>query len=257
MSERVVLRTFTRRADFLIAGVQKAGTTSLDGYLRQHPQISMARKKEVHFFDKAPPTGVDALDWAIYNSNFRWPSDLACRVGEATPIYLWWHGALERIWKYNPDIKLIILLRDPVERAWSQYKMDVRLGRETLNFEHALAREMERSRRSLPLQDRERSLLDRGFYAWQVRRALRIFPREQLHFIKSEKLSADPSGVLQDVCDFLKCDAHRFDFSARMNSDPHQHSMPEDCREKLQEIYRFDVQETRRLLNWNCDEWSV
>ena len=71
----------------MIAGVQKGGTTSLDAYLRQHPDISMAKKKEVHFFDKRPPTGIRPLDYWIYHQQFHWNEKArGAKLGEATPI---------------------------------------------------------------------------------------------------------------------------------------------------------------------------
>jgi len=107
-----------KRIDFLIAGVQKAGTTSFDRYLRQHPEIAMAKRKEVHFFDKSPPTPFAGLNHWLYHRQFDWKAQSAgAKLGEATPIYVWWQGAIERIKAYAPDIRLIVSLRDPVERA--------------------------------------------------------------------------------------------------------------------------------------------
>ena len=79
-----------RRIDFIIAGVQKAGTTSLDAYLRQHPDICMAKKKEPHFFDTRPPTGIRPLDYWLYHRHFDWKAWRdGCMLGEATPIISW------------------------------------------------------------------------------------------------------------------------------------------------------------------------
>lgn len=253
-----MLNLFQNRIDFIIAGTQKGGTTSLDAYLRQHPQIRMGKKKEVHFFDKRKPTGWNALDHAVYNANFKWPRATPdMKVGEATPIYMWWHGAPERIWTYNPDIKLIILLRDPVERAWSHFKMDTRLGRDGAAFEDAIRDETNRARRSLPKQDRERSLIARGFYAPQIRELFRLFPRKNLYFQKSEVFSQSPQQVLDEVCDFLDCKRHVFDTQPRLNADPTGQSMPDTARAFLEDQFYHDAQDVRRLLNWSKDHWSV
>jgi hypothetical protein len=159
-----------KRIDFMIAGVQKGGTTSLDAYLRQHPDISMAKKKEVHFFDKRPPTGIRPLDYWIYHQQFHWNEKArGAKLGEATPILTWWTGAMERLWRYNPHIKVIMLLRDPVERAWSHFRMDKRLQREGETFSNAIRTERERARRSLPGQDRERSQVSRGSSSCEVK----------------------------------------------------------------------------------------
>ncbi len=107
------------RVDFLIAGVQKGGTFSLYRLLERHPEISLSKAKEVHFFDNGE------IDWSSprygpYHRNFpRWREGQV--RGEATPIYIYWPEALERIRTYNPDIKLILLLRDPIERTYSAW----------------------------------------------------------------------------------------------------------------------------------------
>ena len=105
------------RVDFLIAGVQKGGTFSLYRLLERHPEISLSKSKEVHFFDDEGSIGL-APRYGQYHRNFpRWRQGQV--RGEATPIYIYWPEALERIRAYNPDIKLILLLRDPIERTYS------------------------------------------------------------------------------------------------------------------------------------------
>ena len=97
--------------DFFIAGVQKGGTTALDYFLRQHPSVEMAGRKEVHFFDD------EALDWSrpdyeLLHRFFAWERDNVLR-GEATPIYSYWPGSIERIHRYNPKAKIVVGLRHP------------------------------------------------------------------------------------------------------------------------------------------------
>ena len=247
-----------KRIDFMIAGVQKGGTTSLDAYLRQHPGVSMAKKKEVHFFDKRPPTGIRPLDYAIYHRQFHWNEQArGAKLGEATPILTWWTGSMERLWQYNPDIKVIMLLRDPVERAWSHFRMDRRLEREGETFSNAIRTERERARRALPLQDRERSQVSRGFYAHQVRNLKRLFPDGQLLFLRSEDLSADAQGELDKVTDFIGVERFKFAQEPRHNSATDSDSMPTADRALLEETYRLDAEETRRLLGWEQGSWSV
>ena len=248
----------SKRIDFMIAGVQKGGTTSLDAYLRQHPSVSMAKKKEVHFFDKRPPTGIRPLDYAIYHRQFHWNEQArGAKLGEATPILTWWTGSMERLWRYNPDIKVIMLLRDPVERAWSHFRMDRRLEREGETFSNAIRTERERARRALPLQDRERSQVSRGFYAHQVRNLKRLFPDGQLLFLRSEDLSADAQGELDKVTDFIGVERFEFAQEPRHNSATDSDSMPAADRALLEETYRLDAEETRRLLGWEQGSWSV
>lgn len=246
------------RIDFMIAGVQKGGTTSLDAYLRQHPDISMAKKKEVHFFDKRPPTGITPLDYLIYHRQFHWDRQRAgAKLGEATPILTWWTGAMERLWQYNPGIRVIMLLRDPVERAWSHFRMDRRLQREGESFSEAIRTERERARRALPLQDRERSQVARGFYAHQVRNLKRLFPDEHLLFLRSEDFSANVQDELDKVTDFLGVARFAFTAEPRHNSASDSDRMTAEDRALLEETFRLDAEETRKLLGWEKGGWSV
>lgn len=124
------------KVNFIIAGTQKGGTTALSAFLNQHPQISFAQVKEVHFFDtdylfKAPPP-----PYHIYHRHFKNKS--GCIFGEATPIYMYWNPAIKRIKDYNPDMKLIFILRNPIERAYSHYIMEYKRDAETLSFSEAI-----------------------------------------------------------------------------------------------------------------------
>ena len=178
-------------------------------------------------------------------------------LGEATPIISWWSGALERVWVYNPDIQIIVILRDPVERAWSHYRMDCRLGRETLPYPIAIRQERERARRALPNQDRERSYLARSYYAPQIRELRRLFPDDQLLFLRSEDLAADPQRELATVCQFMGLPARKFDVSTQYNAAPEADRMSSDDRDYLRRVFAHDAAETRALLGWDQGAWSV
>jgi hypothetical protein len=128
--------------DFLLLGAQKAGTTALYEYLRRHPQITGPSWKEVSFFDRHWARGES---W--YRGNF--PNLARTRgklVGEASPSYVLHPLAPQRVQELVPDARLIVLVRNPVDRAFSQYNHEVALGREPLPFEEALDAEDERLR---------------------------------------------------------------------------------------------------------------
>ncbi len=188
---------------FLIAGVQKAGTTALDDYLRQQPQLQMASTKEVHFFDD------ESVDWsapnyAAYHRFFEHAREGAI-WGEATPIYIYWPQSLERIRRYRPDMKLILIFRDPVDRAWSHWKMEAGRGWETEPFSWCIRDGRRRvAENAAPAgSHRIHSYVERGFYGQQLERALSLFPREQLLLLRSEDLRRDPTAVVETTCDFL------------------------------------------------------
>lgn len=202
--------------DFIIIGGQKCGTSSLYRYLVQHPSIAPALTKEVHFFDFHFKQGIY---W--YRANF--PS--ICHkllvqnrsknfaTGEASPYYIFHPHVPGRIFKTVPGVRLIALLRNPVDRAYSHYQHEVRQGREPLLFEEAIEREVERLRgeREKMLADehyhsaphRFYSYLARGIYVDQLKTWMSLFPREQILILKSEDLFADPPEILDRVLKFL------------------------------------------------------
>lgn len=187
--------------NFIVAGVQKAGTTALYDYLIDDPALALSKIKEVHFFDDE---SVDwsAPDYAPYHGQFE--RDGPPIRGEATPIYLYWPNALERIAAYNPDIRLIVMLRDPVERAWSHWRMEYSRGVETHPFSWCIREGRQRLLAATPWGvHREFSYVERGFYGEQIQRLFAIFSREQVLILTADSLRADPGCVLGQVADFL------------------------------------------------------
>ena len=187
---------------FLIGGVQKGGTTALFEHLNRHPALQMAACKEVHFFDRE--SGVDwaAPDYGAYHDAFAAP-DGRLR-GEATPIYLYWPPSLPRIRAYEPDMRLIFLFRDPVERAYSHWKHSLFHGFDTMPFAEAVRAGRARvDDPEFPGHHRHFSYVERGFYGAQLERALTLFPRERILCLDSDALGAEPNGVLDRVCAFL------------------------------------------------------
>ena len=195
-------RSLKPRIDFIIAGAQKAGTTALFDYLQDHPQIGLSDVKEVHFFDD------EAQDWAspdysAYHAHFDL-SDHTRIWGEATPIYLYWKNSLARIRAYNPDIRLILMLRDPVERAFSHWKMEFARGVETHPFEWCIRKGRQRLFAAEPWGfHREFSYVERGFYGAQIEHLLSLFPAEQLLVLRAEDLETAPGHTLSQLSDFL------------------------------------------------------
>jgi Sulfotransferase domain len=189
------------RVAFIIAGVQKGGTTALFDYLGEEPGLALSREKEVHFFDD------EAADWARpaygpYHANFR-PIDGRLR-GEATPIYLYWPNSLERIRTYNPAMRLVVVLRDPVQRAWSHWKMEFARGAETQPFAWCIREGRQRLFAAEPWGvHREFSYVERGFYGEQIMRLYSLFRRDQTLILKAEDLRARPGPVLAQVRGFL------------------------------------------------------
>jgi hypothetical protein len=193
---------------FIILGAQKCGTTSLYDYLVAHPHVAPACEKEIHFFDKNFRKGAS---W--YQAQFPGLHVEDLVSGEASPYYIFHPHAPRRVLELVPRAKLIVLLRNPIDRAYSHYQHEVRLGFETLSFEDAIAQEEQRlsGEVEIMLQDenyfsfnhQHYSYLARGVYVDQLQTWLNLFPREQILIIKSEDLYNNPRAVWEQLRGFM------------------------------------------------------
>jgi len=184
--------------DFLVIGAMKAGTTFLFAALAAHPHVIRSRRREIHFFGSKFQRGTS---W--YRTHF--PTGIELRryramTGEGSTSYLANPDSPGRIRSVLPGVRMIALLRDPVDRAISNYFHEQRTGRETLPIAEALAAEDARQRPG------HFSYRRRGLYAEQLARYNALFPRDQLLVLKSEALFAEPQRVIDRVYRFLDLD---------------------------------------------------
>ncbi len=203
--------------DFFILGAQKCGTTSLYYYLVTHPSIASAWRKELFFFDSNFQKG---LSW--YRGQFpfsirRYYAELIRKqnfiTGEACPNYLFYPNVPKRVAEILPQVKLIVLLRNPVDRAYSHYRHQVARGREKLSFEDAIACEEERTRGDAEKMMTDEnyysynytiySYLERGVYVDQLQRWFRWFSKEQFLIHRSEDLYTNPATIYKQTLEFL------------------------------------------------------
>jgi hypothetical protein len=203
--------------DFVIIGGQRCGTTSLYNYLMEHPLVLPAFMKETHFFDTHYHRGINwyraFFPLAIHKKQSQQPGQQGFLTGESSPYYLFYPHAPSRLLQTIPQARLIALLRNPVERAYSHYHHEVNMGIEKLSFEDALQREekelpaeaekvwQDGNYRSFAYQNY--SYLARGIYQEQLERWTKLFSRERLLVLKSEDLYDDPGGTLRKVAEFL------------------------------------------------------
>jgi hypothetical protein len=218
---RLRLRSPTSRfrvlPDFLIIGAQRGGTSSLYKYLEGHPSIVASVRKEVEYFSRRYSLG---LSW--YRSHFPTRVRKAYLEGirrgkiltfEATPDYLFLPTAAARAAEVVPDAKIVVLLRNPTDRAFSHYQHMVRLGFESLSFEDAISAESARLAddvqriREDPFYDcrnyRRFSYVSRGIYIDQLEVWMAHFARDRFLILKSEDFFADPARVYREVLSFL------------------------------------------------------
>ena len=189
-----------RLPTFIIAGAQKSGTTTLHHYLSMHDVVYVPpHLQELHFFD-IEENFKKGVEW--YRGHFVGVEREHIAVGQTSPLYIYEPRAPSRIARLLPSVRLIFILRNPVDRAYSHYWHQLRKGRETLTFEEALQQEPARIAQGFH-ERRHFSYADRGRYARQLGRYLRYFPREQLLVLLTEDLAQGPAGVIDKCCDFL------------------------------------------------------
>ncbi|OIQ67063.1 sulfotransferase domain protein [mine drainage metagenome] len=231
--------------NFIVIGAQKAGTTALFDYMGDMPGLSLSRTKEVHFFDDETVDWT-APDYGAYHAQFEAGGDLL--RGEATPIYVYWPRSLERIKAYNPQVRLILMLRDPVERAWSHWRMEYGRGAETRPFSWCVREGRQRLFDAEPWGfHREFSYVERGFYGEQVARVFQLFERDQVLLLQSEALQSDPNAVLSRLSRFLGSPAPPAMAPRRIHVGREFEGLtPQDIRH-LREVYSRDALRLKEL----------
>ena len=194
-----------RTPDFFIIGAAKSGTSSLYNYLIQHPAVFMPQVKEPHFFYNERSPGSPVLqekDLAGYLQLFEGvPNEV--RAGEASTSYLYLENAAREMQRLRRDAKILAVLRNPVDRAYSQYWNQVRDGREPLSFEAALDAEEERKRKNWWYGY---MYAGTGYYAGQIARYVEAFGRDNVQVHLFEELHRDAAEVCRKAFSFLEVD---------------------------------------------------
>ncbi|NQV49073.1 MAG: sulfotransferase [Candidatus Marinimicrobia bacterium] len=176
--------------DFIGIGAMRCGTTWITDQLRSHPEIYVPEHyKEIHFFDRYFDEGVD---WYVANFSAKAAHQ---KAGEFTPYYLRDEQALKRMAQTCPDAKLIVSIRNPVERAFSHYIFLKNRHDITSSFYETLF-------------DERFDLLRTGLYGSQIQTCLRYYPQEKIHVVLFEEIKAEPEKVMTALYEFLGVDSH-------------------------------------------------
>jgi hypothetical protein len=194
--------------DFIISGTVRSGTTSLYYNICEHPSVLPASYDEIGFFDSNYHLGIN---W--YRSMFPTEKEMKqvkketnfAITGEDTPFYFWKKEAAERIFQDIPNSKIIIIFRNPVDRAYSNYNLGIRKKTESLSFEDAIDEEMNflKTHSFRDAVDRRRSYLSKGLYENQIKIWFDNFPREQIHILCTEDMKKNPKESLLKIFQFL------------------------------------------------------
>ena len=244
---------------FVIIGAQKSGTTFLYNLLTRHPNVEGTFEKEVHYFDRYFYKGIE---W--YRSQFPMPKRNEKRkfiTGETTPDYLFHPHAAKRMAKVVPQARLIVLLRNPVDRAYSHYHHNLtRKGRETLGFEEAIEAEEVRLRGEMDkmlenehytsYRYRHFSYLYKGIYVDHLLRWSKFFSEDQMLVLKSEDFYEHTSETLKLILDFLSLPGWQPEPSLLQTVPKRQNSYPQMAPATRQRLEEYFEPHNRRLYEY-------
>lgn len=246
------------RPSFFILGVQKGGTSTLHKYLSASEEIYFPFKKELHFFDAYYDKG-----WEWYWDKFMIQENSKFKVsGEATPYYFFHPFIPAKIYSKFPEGKFIVLLRNPVERAFSHYQMSARRGIEDRTFEEAIRREKKlifKQYLRMFFDKRfnqihvEKSYLSRGFYYKQAKRWLKYYRLDNFLFLKSEDLFNNPQETVFKVCDFLKVKRINVSEPEIINKGNYKDKISPVLYEEVARYFRKDVRKMSDLTGLKLD----
>ena len=247
----------TRAPNFIIIGAQKSGTTSLANYIDQHPQVIPAIKKETHFWYRDFSKGIN---W--YLAHFPPIPKLQNFItGEATPNYLEYYHSAKRIYNVFPNVKLLVIFRNPVDRAVSQYYHWVRIKREERSFEKTIDSELEMLLKNpdKPQGDQNYwqqqfgNYIGRGVYVEFIKKWMEIFPREQFIILKAEDLYEKPGTTMKQVFNFLGLAEHQLQNYRKLNAGYYQ-PIKQSVRQRLTTYFKPHNQRLEEYLgikfNW-------
>jgi hypothetical protein len=201
--------------DAMIVGVEKAGTTSLLRYLSEHPGIASHEAMEMPFFvhDETYQKG---WDWA-YKRYFVPKAQATVLLAKSVGC-MYWERAPERLYAHNPSMRLIAVLRNPIERAYSAYWYAIQMGRESKKtFEEAIEVEAERLETGKAFHLRYHAYLRRGLYGEQLQRLFKMFCPYQVKVVIFEEFRADPQSTVSELFEFLSLKPAKVDTEYRHN----------------------------------------
>jgi hypothetical protein len=243
---------------FLCIGVQKSGTTSLINYLSQCPNIFM-HNSELHFFDTRELTETNIIN---YENNFNTNKKI---VGEKTPSYNYLQFAMDRIYSYNPNIKLILILREPISRAFSQYNMGLHFMKKTLNDvndEQILNDfEIEENIKLSEIKCNGKYYINRGKYDEIISYILSKFSRENVYIGIAEEIIANKQKYYNDIIEFLGGNKINKIDKINENCDTpkaeYKRPIPAFLEKKLYNIYKSHNEKLYKIIGRKIDIWET
>ncbi|MBN2867073.1 MAG: sulfotransferase domain-containing protein [Flavobacteriaceae bacterium] len=260
--KKLIKLGFNSKPDFIIVGTQKGGTSGLYDILKNHPKIKPSLTKEIHYFDNDDWYNKNKIE--DYHSFFplSFEQNKSYKTFEATPMYLYHPNVAKRLYNYNKDLKLIILLRDPVERAfsaWTMYHHHFTEGKHSRfhdprTFDIAIKEEIE-DLKNETYHSNKRAYVNRGIYYKQIERYYKLFDRNQILIIQSKKLKQLPSLTLNIIQNFIEVPEQKLKYVTSNSSSINEKERYADEFEMLSKFYKPHNKKLFELIGKNFD-WN-
>lgn len=252
--------------DFIIIGAMKSGTTSLYYNISQHSNIYEAAYDEIGFFDDNFDLGLlwyKSMFPSIFKKKISKFKNKEFLTGEDTPFYFWKENAVNRIQKILPNVKLILILRNPIDRAYSNYTDKINRGTETTEFDEVVKNEIafiqnksSKLKKNNLLTDiiTEPAYLAKGIYVKQLELWTKKFPLEQIHILSTEKMAKDPFKTLENVFEFLEISKESIKIP-ELRKKKEYSPMNSETRKLLIEFFKPYNEELYKMINQRF-EWD-
>jgi hypothetical protein len=234
---------YNRVVDFIIAGTQKGGTTALALNISHHPDIYIDNnpdpmKSEIHFFDIYWKKGIE-----FYKSKIDYSKKM---VGEKTPDLMYLSYTFPLIQSVNPYVKIILILRNPIERAYSAWKLVTKYFGEKRTFEEAITED--KSKENITFFTSQTHYLERGLYYKQLMELYKWFPKHNVLVLISEKVKDNMKDEYNKVYEFLNLEPYDYDYKLEFESSD-KSKLDDKIYNKLVKYYKKDVSDLEKLLN--------
>ena len=251
--------------DFLVIGAKRCGTTSLYQHLSEHPCISRSPRDNIGFFNENYHLGINwykSLFPTIFYKKKMESKNKHCLFFDVTSTYMEEELTAKNVYEVNPNQKIIVILRNPVDRAYSHYHVNVKEKSEKRSFEDAVFEEMNRIKSERIIQNKNKNLrvftpnnihyLKKGFYALQLKSWFKIFPREQILVLSTEEFQEDQNLIYKKIFDFLNIPNMKIKSTEKMEKGNYTH-MKHDTRNLLLDYFRQCNHELFELINSEFD----
>jgi len=247
-----------RRPTFLGVGAARSGTTAIYDWMRRYPEIFIPEIKEIHFFTyrQLQWDNYRPLSYNDYLNYFKDGESFKVR-GEISPSYLYFPGTAQKIYDSLGSIKIIIILRNPIERAISDYQYSIQYNQNKLDFNQFLIRGIDGFKNDSLYIDpfTPTAILWKGFYFQQIQEYLQLFGKKQIKILLFDDLVKDATIIENELCTFLKISPYKKIKIQKKNARSEKIKINAEARHILEDLYRQDIRKCAQIINRNLNHW--